>query len=91
MVKVLVCMAIGILLGFKVVPEKYQKLNGMLQYVLISILILCMGAGLGSSPTFFDELQSLGFQSLLFAAIPILLSVIGVYFVTKFVFKEKQK
>lgn len=91
MIKVLACMAIGVFLGFKIVPEKYQKFNGMLQYVLIAILIFCMGAGLGSSPTFFEELQSMGFKALLFAAIPIACSVIGVYFITKLVFKEKQK
>lgn len=91
MLKVLACMAVGVFLGFKVVPEKYQKFNGMLQYVLIAVLIFCMGAGLGSNPAFFQELQSMGFQALLFAIIPIVCSVLGVYFITKLVFKEKQK
>ena len=91
MVSVLVCMAVGIFLGLKVIPAKYQKINGLLQYVFIAVLIFCMGAGLGSSPTFFEELAHMGLQALSFAAIPIALSVAGVALVTKYILKENKR
>ncbi|MEF9852873.1 MAG: LysO family transporter [Hydrogenoanaerobacterium sp.] len=88
MFKVLVCMAAGMLVGLKLFPDKYQKINGMLQYVFIAILIFCMGASLGHSPTFFADLQSVGLKAVLFSVIPIAFSVIVVYIITKRVFKE---
>jgi len=83
-------MAVGMFLGLKVIPEKYQKINGMLQYVFIAVLIFCMGAGLGSNPSFFAELQSVGLKALMFAILPIVFSVICVYILTKLMFKENK-
>lgn len=83
MVHVLACMAAGIFLGFKVIPERYQKLNGLLQYIFIAVLIFAMGAGLGSNPAFFAELRTVGLKALLFAAVPIVFSVLAVWAVTK--------
>ncbi|RPF48053.1 putative permease membrane protein [Hydrogenoanaerobacterium saccharovorans] len=90
MITVLVCMAVGMFMGLKIIPEKYQKINGMLQYVFIAVLIFGMGAGLGSSPTFFADLQNVGLKSLMFAVLPIVFSVICVYILTKNMFKENK-
>lgn len=88
MFTVLACMAAGMFVGLKFFPDKYQKMNGLLQYIFIAILIFCMGAALGGNPAFFDDLKSVGLKSLLFAVIPIVCSVAAVYFITKRVFKE---
>ena len=88
MFKVLACMAVGMVFGLKFFPDKYQKINGLLQFIFIAVLIFCMGAALGGNPLFFVELHKLGFKALVFAVIPIVFSVLAVYFVTKRVFKE---
>ncbi len=84
MLTVTVLMLVGIFLGLKVVPERFQKANGRLQLVLIALLIFCMGVGLGSNPDFFSSLAKVGIQAVLFAVLPAAGSAVCVYFATKY-------
>ncbi|GAA4652880.1 hypothetical protein GCM10023142_00180 [Anaerocolumna aminovalerica] len=85
--EVLIYMLIGIVIGFKWFPLKLKKWNERIQVISISILIFLMGVTLGSRPNFLTDFLHLGLESLLLAIIPIIFSVLFVYFITKYFFK----
>lgn len=85
--EVLIYMIIGIIIGFKWFPTKFKKWNEIIQVISISVLIFLMGVILGSRPSFLSDIAQLGLESLLLAIIPIIFSVIFVYFITKHFFK----
>ena len=83
MVAVLAAMAAGVLVGVRFLPERCERANGKLQYILIPVLIFCMGATLGGNPEFFGNLSSLGLKAALFAVVPMAFSVLCVFFATR--------
>ena len=85
--EVLIFMLIGIIIGLKWFPTKFKKWNERIQVMSISILIFLMGVTLGSRPSFLKDIAQLGLKSLLLAIIPIIFSVLFVYFITKHFFK----
>ena len=87
---ILALMAVGILIGMKWFPPKYAKINSKIQLVCTAFLIFCMGVSLGRRENFLRDLASLGWQSLVFAVIPIVLSVLAVYVLSR-IFLEKKK
>lgn len=87
---ILILMAVGALIGLKWFPARYAKLNSRLQLICTGFLIFCMGVSLGRKENFFNDLFSLGWQSLVFAVIPIVLSILVVYALSR-VFLEKRK
>lgn len=80
---ILMVMAVGILIGFTCFPIQWSKPNAWLQLVCTAVLIFCMGVSLGSRPDFFSELAELGMDSLVFSLVPIAISVLVVYILTK--------
>ena len=87
---ILILMAVGALIGLKWFPARYARLNSRLQMICTGFLIFCMGVSLGRKENFFNDLFSLGWQSLVFAVIPIVLSILVVYALSR-VFLEKRK
>ena len=87
---ILILMAVGALIGLKWFPARYARLNSWLQLICTGFLIFCMGVSLGRKQNFFNDLFSLGWQSLVFAVIPIVLSILVVYALSR-VFLEKRK
>jgi uncharacterized membrane protein YbjE (DUF340 family) len=95
-VVVILLMAVGVLIGYRFVPlrytEKLGKVNSWIQVVCIALLIFSMGVTLGSRENFVSELSSLGIKSVVFALIPIILSVAVVYPLTQhFLMKPKKR
>lgn len=86
---ILIIMAIGVLVGFRWFPEKWHKYNNTLQLISIVLLIFCMGVSLGSNPNFINEIARLGIKGFVFAIVPIIFSIITVYFLTSKFIKEK--
>ena len=86
---ILILMAVGALIGLKWFPARYARLNSRLQLICTGFLIFCMGVSLGRKENFFNDLFSLGWQSLVFAVIPIVLSILVVYALSR-VFLEKR-
>lgn len=86
---ILLIMAIGVFVGFKFFPEKWQKYNHYVQVGSIIALIFFMGIGLGSNPTFMEQLLGLGIKGFIFAIVPIICSVGVVYVLTNKVMKEQ--
>ena len=86
--KVILIMFLGILIGNKFVPDKYKGHNERLQQLCVIILIFLMGVSLGKQDGFLQELWQLGISSAILAIIPILFSLILVFYLTKKLFKE---
>ncbi len=77
------------MLGFKFFPLKWKSANEKLQLICTALLIFSMGVKLGSRENILSELSSLGLRSLLYALIPIVCSVIVVYWLTSRFMKPK--
>lgn len=82
-------MAIGWFIGYKFFKEKYIKANSIFQTVCVALLIFCMGTSLGSRPTFFNDLASLGVSAVIYSVVPIIFSVVVVYFLTEITLNKK--
>lgn len=87
---ILLVLALGVLIGARIVPVRFKKWIERLQTIFIAILIFAMGISLGSRENFIEELMTLGISSLVLAIIPMFLSAYFVYILTKYFFKDKQ-
>lgn len=76
-------MCAGVLVGATFFPQKLKKWNERLQLLMTALLIFTMGVSLGSRPAFLTEIGAMGLDSLVFAVVPILLSVALVYPITR--------
>lgn len=81
--EILILLVIGVFIGAKFFPIKLKKRNEKFQIILIAILIFAMGISLGSRENFIQELVSLGLDSLILAVIPMSISALLVYILTK--------
>lgn len=93
---VVAIMAAGVLVGYRLIPirfsERVGKVNSWIQIVCIALLIFSMGVTLGSRENFVSELSSLGIKSVVFALVPIVLSIAVVYPLTqRFLVKSKKR
>lgn len=86
---VIIVMSIGWFIGYKYFKEKYIKANSFFQTVCVALLIFCMGVSLGSRPTFFDDLKDLGINAVIYSVVPIIFSVVFVYFLTEITINRK--
>jgi len=74
----------GILLGFKLEEENYfVKFADLITKVGLVILLLAMGANLGSSDQIVLQLGEIGFQAFIFAAASIIFSLLAVIIFAK--------
>ena len=76
-------MCAGILAGKFLFPEKFRKGNEFFQTFCTAFLIFAMGVTLGRKEDLFDDLLSLGLDSLLFFALPTTASIFTVVFLTR--------
>lgn len=88
---ILIVMCIGVLIGNRIFPEKYKRLNEKLQVICTVLLIFSMGVTLGQRDNFLHELTSLGFTSFLFFFIPTVLSILLVFILTRIFMERKNK
>ncbi|MDO5601680.1 MAG: hypothetical protein Q4G07_02815 [Oscillospiraceae bacterium] len=84
-------MALGVIAGLTFFPKKAHKANNLFQIICTLALIFCMGVSLAAQPGFFEQLGSIGLESLLFCLLPIAFSVLIVYFVCRAVFGPKKE
>lgn len=89
--EILIFMLIGVLIGRFCFPKKLKKLNEKMQVFMTMLLIFAMGVMLGRRENLINELSSLGFKSLVFCLIPMILSTIIVYFLTERFFDRDKK
>ena len=91
-ISILIFLLIGMVIGWKCFPEKWNKLNINVQLVSTLVLIFAMGVSLGSRPDFIHEIASMGIRSFVFAALAIFGSIVVVYPLTrKFLVGSKLK
>ncbi len=86
---VIIIMLIGVIVGNKIFPQKLKMINENFQIVTVIVLIFTMGVSLGKEADFLENLFTLGAVSILYAIVPIIFSVISVYFLTKIFMKSK--
>ncbi len=79
----MIFLLVGMVIGWKFFPEKWNKANINIQLISTLVLIFSMGVSLGSRPSFLREISSMGMKSLAFAALAILGSIIVVYPLTR--------
>ena len=82
-ISILIFLLIGIVIGWKWFPEKWNKLNIKIQLAATLLLIFSMGVSLGSRPNFVHEIANMGFKSFVFAVLTIVGSILVVYPLTK--------
>ncbi|WP_099189123.1 LysO family transporter [Tepidibacter mesophilus] len=85
---------IGILLGsFKIIPNKYLKLNSKFQLFALILLLFSMGISIGSNKDMFNSINTLGLQAISFSTMTIIFSTLVLYLITNLFFntKESQK
>lgn len=80
----LLFMCIGVALGATVFPDKLRGLNSNATLFTTGLLIFCMGASLGAREAFLEEIAEVGASSVLFCCVPVVCSVIAVFFLTSF-------
>lgn len=82
---------IGALIGLRLFPQKWLKLNGRLQTAGISVTLFAMGASLAASPDFLSDMKTAGWQSFVYAAATIAGSVLLVYILSRIAFQKEGK
>lgn len=76
---IILFLAGGVLLGFNLDERNLLvKLAGFITKAGLVILLLAMGAGLGSNNEIFKQLGTIGLQAFIFAALSILFSILAV-------------
>lgn len=89
MISVLFFMAVGMFVGAKLFPAKLQKINSIIQQICVFLLIFSMGVSLGSGPTFWEDLKSVGWESAVFALATIGGSILFVALLTRHVSRDE--
>ncbi len=75
---------LGIGIGLTVFPKKWLKGNDWVQTAGICLTLFSMGASVGSSPTFLEDLRTAGLQAVVFALATIGGSVLVVWLLSRF-------
>lgn len=88
---VLAVMCLGVLLGAKIVPERWKGWNEKGQMICTLLLIFCMGVLLGRREGLADQLASLGLGSLVLAVLPMAGSVALVWPLTRWLLKAEKR
>ncbi len=86
-----ILMLLGVVVGARLLPEKYHRWNGLLQIIITIALLFTMGVSLGAQPDFFTNLRTMGCISLLYAAGGIVFSVALVWLLSKLFLHEKEE
>ena len=81
---------IGLIIGIKFFPSKWKKLNGVLQVIAIMVTLFAMGVSLGASPSFFEDLKTLGLRSIAITIGAVAGSILLVYLFTQKLFVKKK-
>ena len=87
---IIIIMCIGILAGHFIVPKKLKHWNQRISFFCTLLLIFSMGVILGQRENFLKDLISLGMVSFLFFLIPVSLSILSVYILTKRFMEKKE-
>lgn len=86
--EIFVAMALGVLLGATIFPERLKGANATLTLASTGLLIFCMGADLGARDEFIGQLANVGFSSIMLCLGPVVLSIAAVYALTSLFMKD---
>ncbi len=74
---------LGIGVGLTVFPKRWLKANDRVQTAGICLTLFSMGASVGSSPTFLEDLRTAGLQAVAFALATMAGSVLAVWLLSR--------
>ena len=90
----IIILLISAVVGYFLVPKENKIILEIIKYVQLGctlILIFSMGAMLGAKENFFDDLLNLGLTSVILCIVPVIFSIICVFFLSKkFIYKKKE-
>lgn len=75
---ILIALMLGLLVGFIPLCRSWHRYADKALTVLVAVIVFAMGASLGQREGFWSQLSVLGLRSLVFAVVPMALSVIAV-------------
>lgn len=87
---IILIMLIGAIIGKKFFPSRLKKINEHLQMICVISLIFLMGVSLGQTEGFLNEIYEIGFVSVIFSIVPMIFSLLLVYFLSKTLMKDKE-
>ena len=88
--KLLIYLAIGLLLGYFMIPKGWRKATGIIQSAAMVAALFFMGVSLGTQPNLLNDLKEAGIESCLFALVTSAGSVLAVYLVERKFFRDKK-
>ena len=81
----------GIAIGYLIRKVKFlQKINKLIFFVIIMLLFL-IGANIGTDKSIVDSFATIGTQAVVIAVFTTIGSLIGAWFIGKFIFKDSEK
>lgn len=80
--------AAGVAIGATIFPLKWLKVNSWLQTIGIALTLFSMGASMGGSANFLEDLRTVGVQALLYAMATIAGSVLLVWGLSRVAFRK---
>ena len=86
--EIFAAMALGIVLGATIFPERLSAANAALTLASTGLLIFCMGADLGARDELMGQLANVGFASVVLCLAPVALSIAFVYALTSLFMKD---
>lgn len=89
MASILLVLGVGILLGATVFPKKFLGLNNKLSQAGVVLTLFAMGASLGSSPTFLQDVKEAGLLAILFSVCTVAGSVLVVWWISRRFFHKR--
>lgn len=89
--QIIIIMSFGFIIGYFIFPKKWKGYNERLQIILTALLIFSMGVHLGSRKDLWQEIISIGWESIVLCVLPILASIVVVYVLSTLVFQNKKR
>ncbi|OFI01412.1 hypothetical protein CLOACE_21370 [Clostridium acetireducens DSM 10703] len=85
---ILISLTLGIAVGkLEIIPKKYLKHNSKVQYLGVVTLLFFMGVSIGINKSIINNLDIIGFKSLVFSILTTVFSILFVYISTKIFLK----
>jgi uncharacterized membrane protein YbjE (DUF340 family) len=80
---VLIALALGLLVGFIPLCRSWHRHADKALTVLVAVIVFTMGVSLGQREDLWSQLSVLGMRSLVFAVVPMALSVLAVQLIAR--------
>ena len=88
--KLLIYLAIGLVLGYFLIPQSWRRVTGAVQSVVMVATLFFMGVSLGSQENLLESLREAGISAFLIALVTAGGSVLAVWLIERRFFRAKE-